>query len=192
MYHLQHRHQSIYADILSLQPVILLAHSQSGPFGWVLGDARPSQIKAIVSIEPIGPPFQNAGTLGTAAARPWGVTETPLSYNPPVSSPDLIQRIIVSQNSSLNFTCWQQVEPARQVISLAHVPVLMITSESGEHSNFDGCTASYLIQAGVSVKHVRLEDVGIHGNGHMMFMEKNSNEIVQKVVEPWIAAMSSA
>jgi hypothetical protein len=36
--------------------------------------------------------------------------------------------------------------------------------------------------AGVSVDHVRLEDVGIHGNGHMMFMEKNNMHIADDVV----------
>ncbi|KIJ32300.1 hypothetical protein M422DRAFT_184784, partial [Sphaerobolus stellatus SS14] len=173
-------------------PVILLSHSQSGPFGWVIADARPSKIKAIVSIEPIGPPFQNAGTLGTAAARPWGVTETPLAYSPPALTPESILRTIVESVPSLNYTCWQPIEPARKLINLAHIPVLMITSESGEHSNYDGCTARYLAQAGVPIQHLRLEDVGIHGNGHMMFMEKNSAEIVQEVVEPWIFAQSKA
>src|SRR5579864_2653531 len=43
-------------------PAIVVTHSQAGPFGWVLADARPSAVKAIVAVEPNGPPFQNAIT----------------------------------------------------------------------------------------------------------------------------------
>jgi len=46
-----------------------------------------------------------------------------------------------------------------------------------------------LSQAGVSVEHIHLGDVGIHGNGHMMFMEMNNLEIADQVVEKWIAKM---
>jgi hypothetical protein len=35
----------------------------------------------------------------------------------------------------------------------------------------------YLTQAGVRNTWVNLGDVGIHGNGHMMMLEKNSLEI---------------
>lgn len=36
------------------------------------------------------------------------------------------------------------------------------------------------------MKHVRLQDVGIFGNGHMMFMEKNNIQIAEEVLEKWI------
>jgi uncharacterized protein (UPF0262 family) len=54
---------------------------------------------------------------------------------------------------------------------------------------YDYCTASYLRQAGCSkTKHVELGVEGIHGNGHMMFMEKNSDRI-QGLVEGWVQAI---
>ena len=37
-------------------PAILLTHSQSGAFGWPVADARPDLVKAIVAVEPNGPP----------------------------------------------------------------------------------------------------------------------------------------
>jgi hypothetical protein len=40
-----------------------------------------------------------------------------------------------------------------------------------------GCTAWYLTAAGVDADFVRLEDHGLHGNGHMLMPEKNSAEI---------------
>lgn len=44
----------------------------------------------------------------------------------------------------------------------------------------------FLRAAGVSVDHVKLAEVGIHGNGHMMFMEKNGGVIVDQVVNEWL------
>lgn len=34
--------------------------------------------------------------------------------------------------------------------------------------------------------HVYLAEVGIRGNGHMMFMEKNGLQIANQVVQKWI------
>ena len=42
---------------------------------------------------------------------------------------------------------------------------------------YDHCTALYLGQAGVKHDFVRLPDVGIRGNAHMMMLEKNNQEI---------------
>jgi hypothetical protein len=39
----------------------------------------------------------------------------------------------------------------------------------------------YLNQAGVKTEYVRLQDQGIHGNGHMMMLEKNNLEIARLV-----------
>ncbi|KAF5388248.1 hypothetical protein D9615_000026 [Tricholomella constricta] len=166
-------------------PVILLTHSQSGQHGWLLGDAKPSKIKAIVALEPIGPPFKNAVFPPFAAARDYGLTDIPITYSPAVTSPEDIARVIVSSTSS--FTCFQQASPPRKLVNLAHIPVLIVTSESSYHTIYDGCSAQYLKQAGVSVEHINLGDVGIHGNGHMMFMEKNGLQIADEVVEKWIS-----
>ncbi|KAG6808634.1 hypothetical protein H0H92_003438 [Tricholoma furcatifolium] len=170
------------------QPVILLTHSQSGQHGWILADARPSKVKAIVSLEPSGPPFSNAifPNKSSKPPRPYGVTDIPITYDPPVTSPDDIQKVIVSESSNPRFTCYKQASPPRQLVNLAHIPVLIVTSEAGYHCLYDGCTAEYLKQAGVPVDHINLADVGIHGNGHMMFMEKNSLQIADEVVENWL------
>lgn len=117
-------------------------------------------------------------------ARPYGITEIPVAYHPPLSSADDLV-IAVASNSSL-FTCLEQAPPVRKLVNLMKIPILVVTSESSFHAVYDGCTVNYLKQAGVNVKHLRLEEVGIHGNGHMMFMEKNNMEVAQ-VVEKWIA-----
>jgi acetyl esterase/lipase len=100
-------------------------------------------------------------------------------------------------------TCFQQTEPARKLINLVDIPVLAVTSEASYHAQYDNCSVEYLRQAGVSVEHIRLADVGIHGlvapgkfcsransetgNGHMFFMEKNGIQIADQVIRPWIS-----
>jgi hypothetical protein len=46
------------------------------------------------------------------------------------------------------------------------------------------CTVRYLSQAGAQVDFIRLERVGIHGNGHMMMLETN-NRAVASVIVRW-------
>ncbi|KAH7930050.1 alpha/beta-hydrolase [Leucogyrophana mollusca] len=167
----------------NIGPAIVLTHSQSGYIGWVLGDARPKNVKAIIAIEPSGPPFQEA-IFSTTPARAFGVTYIPITFTPPISTAEDLHPVAVS--SSPNYTCYQQPRPARQLSNLVEIPVLVITSESGCHAVYDDCTVQFLAEAGVNVSHVRLEDLGIHGNGHMMFMEKNSLQIADQVLEKWI------
>lgn len=155
--------------------MILLTHSQSGPLGWVLGDSKPNLVRFIIALEPSGPPFINAIFPPIVPARPFGITETPVAYDPPLSSADDLKTIVAS-NSSL-FTCFLQASPARKLANLMKIPILVVTSEASYHAIYDDCTVDYLRQAGVSVEHVKLGEVGIHGNGHMMFMEKNNIEI---------------
>lgn len=164
--------------------MILLTHSQSGQYGWPIADARPQLVKAIVAIEPLGPPFTNAVLPPLTPARKYGLSEIPVAYDPPIQSASDLQTSVVS--STTNYTCFEQAAPARKMINLQKIPVLMVTSQSGYHSVYDACSANFLKQAGVPVKFVSLPDVGILGNGHLMFMEKNNIEIVDSVIQPWL------
>src|SRR5271154_6040261 len=53
--------QAAGADLLDLigSPVILLSHSQGGIMPWLIADARPDLVMAILSVEPTGPPFED-------------------------------------------------------------------------------------------------------------------------------------
>lgn len=168
---------------------MLLTHSQAGPLGWILGDSRPDLIKSIVALEPSGPPFVNVIFPPFVPARPFGVTEIPVAYDPPLSSPDDLQREVASRSDL--FTCFQQAPPARKLVNLLKIPILVVTSESSYHAVYDGCTVSYLTQAGVGVEHINLGEVGIHGNAHLMFMEKNNFEVAE-LIENWIVKTNKA
>jgi pimeloyl-ACP methyl ester carboxylesterase len=177
---------AIIALLEKIGPVILLTHSQSGPLGWPVADARPDLVKAILSIEPNGPPFFNVENVGAPEwfrdaadkQRPWGITAVPLHYLPAAKNADEleIERQQQPDNSELS-RCWLQKNPAHQLPNLQKMPILILTSESSYHAAYDHCTAKYLEQAGVHAKWIRLPDAGIHGNGHMMMLEKNNAEI---------------
>ena len=132
----------------------------------------------------MGPPFINAVFPPFTPARPYGLTEIPLVFSPPIQSSADLQTIVVS--SSANFTCIQQASPPRKLANLHNIRVLVVTSEAGYHAVYDDCSVEFLRGAGVDVDHIRLADVGIHGNGHMMFMEKNNLQIANEVVRKWL------
>jgi len=81
--------------------------------------------------------------------------------------------------------CWAQAEPARTLINLQRIPVLVMQAEASYHATYDQCTVAYLRQARVSVRFVRLADVGIKGNGHMLMLEKNNLDIAA-VADRWL------
>ncbi|PPQ74326.1 hypothetical protein CVT24_000428 [Panaeolus cyanescens] len=166
------------------RPSILITHSQSGQFGWPLADARPSLVKAIVAIEPIGPPFTNAVFPPNVPARPFGLTEIPMTFSPSITTASDLDVVLVSSDAFSQ--CFQQRSPARKLVNLAKIPVLVVTSESSYHAVYDECSVRFLREAGVEVDFVELGKVGIKGNGHMMFMEKNNLDIMNRVIGPWL------
>jgi pimeloyl-ACP methyl ester carboxylesterase len=168
-------------------PAILVTHSQSGLFGWIMADERPSLVKGIVALEPSGPPF-HSGSDTQRKARNYGVTETPMTYDPPISSPDELLTVYQSQPDAEDLVaCTLQQEPAKQLVNLKDIPIVIVAGEASYHAQYDHCTAKFLSQAGATVEFAPLGDHGIHGNGHMMMLEENNLEIAQFVNE-WLGS----
>jgi pimeloyl-ACP methyl ester carboxylesterase len=158
-------------------PAILVTHSQAGAFGWLIADARPKLVRAIVALEPMGPPYKDA-IFQTGHDRPWGLADVPLTYDPPVTDMSKLSFVQQSNPNSPDLAaCWSQTAPARPLPNLGGIPVLLATTQASYHSVYDHCTAAYLKQAGVNVDFERLADHGIEGNGHMMMLEKNNLEL---------------
>ncbi len=65
------------------------------------------------------------------------------------------------------------------------VPILIVVSEASYHAPYDHCTSKFLTDAGVKHTFTRLPTVGIHGNGHMMMLEKNNLQIAA-LLRQWI------
>ncbi len=178
--------QAAAALLDRIGPAIVLTHSQSGPFGWLIADARPKLVKAIVAVEPGGPPFENA-VVGSGRERAWGMTDIPIAYDPPVTDPSQLR---IEQQATPDkpdlARCWQQKAPARSLPNLRGIPIAIITGEASYHAVYDHCTARYLAQAGATNDFIRLEEHGIHGNAHMMMLEKNNLQVAD-LIASWLS-----
>ena len=171
-------------------PVILLTHSQGGWFGWNIADERPELVRTIVTLEPAAPPIRGVDTSNVvyreSGGLAWGIGNTPITYDPPASDPSELQVELQTEAEGPGLVpCYQQVEPARQLVNLTDIPVLFMNGEGGYHRIFDHCLSNWLNQAGVETEYVRMEDVGLPGNGHMMMLELNSKEIAE-YIHSWL------
>jgi pimeloyl-ACP methyl ester carboxylesterase len=164
-------------------PAILLTHSQGGALGWQIADARPGMVKGIVTIEPaLIPMHPQAGS----ADPPYGITMTPITYDPPLADGESIARIVQPAESADVSQCWVQAEPARRLPTLAGIPIAVIIGEASPLAQRSNCVSRYLAQAGVPNDCIRLESVGIHGNNHKMMVERNSAQIAS-FIQDWLA-----
>jgi len=182
----QKRNQDAGAALLDkIGPAIVLTHSQSGPFGWLIADARPKLVKGIIAVEPAGPPFENI-IIGTGKARAWGPADIPLTYDPPVKEASEIALVRDDKADGPDlFVCWMQKAPARQLVNLKGIPSVVVAAEASYHQLYDHCTVKYLNQAGMKVEWMPLQSKGVRGNGHMVMIEKNNLEIA-KVLDQWV------
>jgi pimeloyl-ACP methyl ester carboxylesterase len=184
---------ALLALLDKIGPSILLTHSQAGAFGWPVADARPDLVKAILAIEPNGPPFYNVEFVGAPdwfkqgeLALPYGITAVPLAYSPPVKDASELKMVQQDKADAPDLVrCYAQQEPARQLPNLQKMPILVLTSEASYHAPYDHCTVNYLLQAGVKPTYIRLADLGIKGNSHVMMLEKNNKEIAA-VIAKWL------
>jgi len=161
-------------------PCILLTHAFGGFFAWGVADRRPNLVKGIFAMEINGNPF--------AAQLRWGLTASPIAYDPPVTDPSQFKlmdhtappdspRPVVSPFKL-------QAEPARKWKNLQGIPIGWLTSEFGGGGS-PVANVEFLKQAGCSAEMVRLRDYGIMGNGNLMLLEKNNHEVFG-VVRDWL------
>jgi pimeloyl-ACP methyl ester carboxylesterase len=189
-------------------PAIILVHSQSGAYAWPLAQMRPTLVKAIVAAEPSGPPVHDVvvksiqrfdvawegATKQTdddyfrdnPGVKHYGLGNTPLDYVPTVTADSPLQFVQQDKPERRDLSrCWLQKEPARKLPLVGERPVLLIEAEASFYAGYNHCNVAYLRQASVPVEFIKLADIGIKGNGHMMMMEKNSDEIA-RVIADWL------
>jgi pimeloyl-ACP methyl ester carboxylesterase len=174
-------------------PAILMAHSQAGIYAWGIANDRPNLIRGMIMVEAAGSPFHEIANVGPpdwfkdeGLSKPWGFTRTPVDYDPPLSGPsDLVLEQQEKPDAPDLFRCWRQKEPARQLIKLKGIPIMLLHAEASFAMPTAHCGAAFLKQAGVDNDFVKLADLGIHGNGHFMMLEKNSLQIAG-VIADWL------
>lgn len=145
-------------------PAILVTHSASGPDGWLVADRRPELVKAIVAIEPMGPPFADIPNIGSMR---WGPAAAPLRFEPPVADAEAVRNAV----------------PGRlRLPSLVGLPILIVTAEASAFAAASPPTVDFLNAAGASAERLHLPDHGVHGNGHGLIYEKNSDDALAPVL----------
>ena len=148
-------------------PAVLLTHSASGPSGWLAADRHPGLVKAIVSVEPMGPPFADIPNIGPLS---WGLTAAPLTFNPPRNSPKEVR----------------DADPATlRLPNLAGLPIAVVTGETSSFAPASPPIVERLRAGGAAAELLHLPDRGITGNGHGLIYELNSDAALQPVLR-WL------
>lgn len=172
------------AELLDqIGPAILIMNSAGGPTGWVAADRRPDLVKGIVAVEVMGPPFAKNPQLGFSLD--WGLAAAPLTYDPPAADPSELRTVTREQPDGMPLTL--QEEPARKLANLQRIPIAVVTGEASFLGQSDAHTAAFLRQAGCDVEHIKLEEHGVRGNGHLMMLEKNNREALGPILR-WLDA----
>ena len=154
------------AELLDkIGPAIVQVHSAGGPFSWIVANERPKLVKAIVNVEGAGAPF-GPGT-------PWGLTDVPLAYDPPVSDPAQLQG-----------------GAPRKLKNLQGIPVAYVTAERSGRTQ-SAAIVAFLKQAGCDAEDFQLKDKGITGNGHFMMLENNRKQVFD-ALRGWIESRVNA
>lgn len=147
-----------------------------------------------MNLEPGNTPFQSlvgnktVAAVGRTVTRPWGLTNTAITYDPPVANAtEEIATVAVGADLPGNRTCYLQDVAAngtaRRLTQIGKVPYLMFTADSSPHITYDHCMYDFLTQAGVEdLTWIKFgEDRNITGNGHFFFLESNSDELFEVV-----------
>jgi pimeloyl-ACP methyl ester carboxylesterase len=172
---------------------ILMPHSQSAAPAWLVADARPQLVKALLMVEAGTSSFYEVKLVGApnwfedgGLSKPFGITYAPISYDPPVKGVEDFGLVQEEKPESPDVArCWRQKEPAHKLVNLKNIPTLQMSAEASFGAPTAHCNAAFLKSAGVPVDFVRLGDIGIHGNGHFLMLEKNNMEIAA-VIADWL------
>ena len=115
----------------------------------------------------MGPPFATIPNIGPMR---WGPTAAPLCFEPPISDPEVLRR----------------AQPGDFALpSLAGLPILIVTAEASAFAAASPPTAVFLDACGASTELMQLADHGVHGNGHGLIYEKNSDAALAPVLD-WL------
>ena len=153
------------ADLLDrIGPAVIMTHSASGSDGWLVADRRPDKVAAIVTVEPMGPPFADVPNIG---ALSWGLTSAPITYDPPVANPGQAR---AAKPESLH------------IPALKNKPVAVVSGEVSPQAGYAPQILEFLLHAGAKATLIHLPDHGIY--------EKNSDAALQPVLQ-WLDAQVS-
>ena len=197
-------------------PIVLMTHSMSGAYGWNLLGKHGHNIAAVVGIAPSPPgniqPEPPVLSRGDDFVEVKGLAMTlrlPLAAPNFASEKFVLDKLIgkstrfprdriadyhVSLRAIAPRLLYQRQNVDGSQIKVANTasfkdkPILIVT---GEHDidhprEEDGRTAVWLTEQGAHVDYRFLSDEGIDGNGHMMMLETNADQIAG-LIAGWLA-----
>ena len=192
-------------------PVILLTHSMSGAYGWRLVETHGERIARVVAIAPGPPGNIQAEPRIIAESGDETELQTPalrftLSKREPHRAPmDFVEKKIVGDGwrfpragvagmAAAMGTLAPRLIHERLNVRGAQLkvsrfenfhgkPILLVTgSHDIDHPrSLDAATADWLADNGAAAEFWYLPELGIEGNGHMMMMEDNSDELAARI-----------
>lgn len=193
------------------EPAIVVTHSMSGAFGWKLLERCGPAIMRLVAVA-LGPPgnIQPVAHVAEETAEHvtvHGTTNYVLSRHAPfVATAAFARSKLIGSSRHFpaeradRYAAMLQPIAARLLHErlnlagsqvrvddpgcLAGKPVLMLTgTEDVDHPRaVDAALAEWLRVQGAEVDHIYLGDIGLHGNGHMMMLEENSDVIADLII----------
>lgn len=204
-----------YVSLINTIPgeVDLLTHSLSGPFGFKIAEKMPEKIKKVISIEPglIGNvqeptiPISEADDSINIKFKDFDFNIDMTKYLLPTNQ--LIDRFtktsrFPNDSESLNryISLLVGVHPRLMYErfninnsqlridnfeNLLKTKFLIITGEDLVHIDEDSKITEEFNKHNLSVKHIFLKNQGITGNGHMMMLE-NNNEDIYQLIHSWL------
>jgi len=205
---------SLLALLEHIGPAILMVHSASGPMAWWMTEQRPDLVLAVIGIAPGGP----ANLLPDLPADPekilalrndeqagcpvYSKEDKPLWFNaafaadfwanaprfPKAAFSNYIRSIVPESARVLNerFNIGGKGLKIRDPKNLAQHKILIMTGDHDRRHprNVDETTANY-----IGADFLWLPVLGIEGNGHMLMIEDNSDQIAALIME-WLKKSS--
>jgi pimeloyl-ACP methyl ester carboxylesterase len=198
---------SLLALLAEIGPAVLLVHSASGPMAWWMAEQRPDLIGAVVGVAP-GPPANLLKVLPDDPAAVLALRDDESAGRPVYAAEDRPVRLgrefaAASWTNTRRFPraaferyCASIVPESARIFNerfniggrglrladpdrLRAKPVLIVTGEADPRHprGLDEATADYL-----GADFIWLPDRGITGNGHMMMLEDNSDELADLIL----------
>lgn len=196
-------------------PVTLLTHSMSGCYGWSLLERYRERIARVIGVAPSPPGnIQREPEIVRETDDEIEVQSRELRVRVPKRSPFIPDRAFVEKKlvgesrffprqllaeyTASLIPIPQRLLAERQNIRgtqlrigdprrLAGKPVFVITgTEDVDHRrSIDEPIVTWLNESGARAEFCYLGDVGIAGNGHMLMLEENSNQIADVILD-WL------
>jgi pimeloyl-ACP methyl ester carboxylesterase len=141
-------------------PAVVITHSAGGPAGFLAAEARPGAVVALVTIEPLGPPFLRIAPIGVSLD--WGLAAAPFEFDPPASDPAELED-----------------GTGRRLVNLSKVPIILVSTAHSKLGAAGAETVAFLRSAGCDAEEMKLAENGFAGNGHGVMLERNNAEVLE-------------